>query len=108
LQVNRQELVRSASGRVRRGRRAAGRVVVSALGFGVAYYFDTENGGLRRKRLHETLHRVVADIKSARTSEDGGASLVFHPVLHPGLHARRGEGRARGGTERVEAVRRPR
>jgi hypothetical protein len=101
MQVNRQKLVRSASRRVRRGRRATGRIVVSALGFGVAYYFDTENGGLRRKRLHETLHRVVADISSARTSEDGGASPVFQPVLH----ARRGEGRARGGTERVEAVR---
>jgi hypothetical protein len=100
MQVNRQKLVRSASRRVRRGRRATGRIVVSALGFGVAYYFDTENGGHRRKRLHETLHRVVADISSARTSKDGGVS----PVLHPVLHARRGWGPARGGTERVEAV----
>ena len=73
MQMNRQRLLRSASGRVRRGRRATGRVVVSALGFAVAYYFDTENGGLRRKRLHETLHRVVADIDSARTSGDRGS-----------------------------------
>ncbi len=101
MRMNRQDLLRSASRRVRRGRRATGRIVVSALGFGVAYYFDTENGGLRRKRLHETMHRVVTDIRSARTSEDGGAS----PVFHPGLHAPRGEGRAHGGTGRVEAVR---
>ncbi len=101
MQINRQRLLRSASRRVRRGRRATGRVVVSALGFGVAYYFDTENGGLRRKRLHETLHRVVADIDSARTSGDRGLSPVFRPVRY----ALRGEGRARGGTEHVEAVR---
>jgi hypothetical protein len=101
MQINRQKLLRSASRRVRRGRRATGRIVVSAIGFGVAYYLDTENGGLRRKRLHETLRRVVADISSARTSEDGGLAPVFHPVLH----ALGGDGRARGGTGRVEAVR---
>ena len=101
MQINRQKLLRSASRRVRRGRRATGRIVVSALGFGVAYYFDTENGGLRRKRLHETLHRVVADISSARTSKDGG----LPPVSHPAPHAFGGDGRARGGTGRVEAVR---
>ncbi len=101
MQINRQKLLRSASRRVRRGRRATGRIVVSALGYGVAYYFDTENGGLRRKRLHETLRRVVADIDSARTSKDGGLSPVFRPVRY----ALRGEGRARGGMEHVESVR---
>lgn len=101
MQINRQKLLRSASRRVRRGRRATGRVVVSALGFGVAYYFDTENGGLRRKRLHETLHRVVADLDSARASGDRGLSPVFRPLRH----ALRGEGRARGGTGDVEPVR---
>ncbi len=102
MRTNRQELLRSVSRRVRRGRRATGRLVVSALGFGVAYYFDTENGGLRRKRLQGTVHRVVADISSARASEDGGG---LSPVFVPVLHALRGEGRATRGTGRVQAVR---
>ena len=100
MQMNRQELLRSVSRRVRRGRRATGRIVVSALGFGVAYYFDTESGDLRRKRLRETMHRVVADISSARMSEGRGLS----PVVHPVLHAFRVEGRLGGRTACVEPV----
>ncbi len=75
--------------------------MVSALGFGVAYYFDTENGALRRKRLHQMVQRTVGNIEAARAPDVVDAPPVFDPVLHA-LHA---EGRARRGTERVESVR---
>ena len=101
MQMNRKELLRSARRRVRRGRRTTGRIVVSALGFGVAYYFDTENGGLRRKRLHQMVQRTIGDVDAVRAFDMGDAPPVFHPVLH----ALRSEGRARRRTEPVEAVR---
>jgi hypothetical protein len=99
--MKRQELLRSANRRVLRARRATGRIVVSALGFGVAYYFDPENGALRRKRLHQVVQRTVRNIDAVRASDVGDAPPVFEPVLQ----AFRAEGRARRGTERVEAVR---
>jgi hypothetical protein len=68
-----------------------GRIVATALGFGVAYYFDTENGALRRKRLHQMVQRTVGDIDAVRASDVVDALPVFHPVLH----ALRAEGRAR-------------
>jgi hypothetical protein len=101
MQMNRQELLRSASKRVRRGKRTTGRIVVSALGFGVAYYFDRENGGLRRKRLRQMVEQTIGNVDAVRATEMGDAPPVFHPVLH----ALRSEGRARHRTEHVEAVR---
>jgi len=70
VQMHRQELMRSASRRIRRGKRTTGRIVGSALGFAVAYYFDAENGDLRRKRLyhgglrarHAVHERLAADV----------------------------------------------
>jgi hypothetical protein len=101
MQMNRQELLRSASKRVRRGKRTTGRIVVSALGFGVAYYFDRENGGLRRKRLRQMVEQTIGNVDAVRATEMGDAPPVFHPVLH----ALRSDGRARHRTEHVEAVR---
>ena len=101
MQTNRQERLRSANRRLRRGRKATGRIVVSALGFGVAYYFDTQNGRLRRKRLEEMVHRAVGNIDTVRASEVGDAPPMFHPVLH----ALREEGRVRHLNARVEAAR---
>jgi hypothetical protein len=101
MQMNRQELVRSASRRMRRGKRTTGRIVVSALGFGVAYYFDRENGGLRRKRLRQMVEQTIGNVDAVRATEMGDAPPVFHPVLH----ALRSDGRARHRTEHVEAVR---
>jgi hypothetical protein len=81
MQNHRQELLRSASRRVRRGRRATGRIVVSALGFGMAYYFDIENGELRRKHLQQTVQRTVRALSDAMAPEAGDGPPVFHPVL---------------------------
>lgn len=99
--MKRQELIRSANRRVLRARRATGRIVVSALGFGVAYYFDTENGALRRKRLHQMVQRIVGNLDVVQASDVGDAPPEFDPMLH----ALRTERHARRGTQRVEAAR---
>jgi hypothetical protein len=101
MQMNRQELLSSASRRVRRGRKTTGRIVVSALGFAAAYYFDTENGGVRRKRLRQMLQRTVHNMESALAADAGDPPPVFPPVL-------RSHGSApheRGPAERVGMVR---
>jgi hypothetical protein len=64
-----QEILSSASRRIRRARRSTGRLAASALGFGVAYYFDPENGALRRKRLHQWLRRVAQRVDAALAPE---------------------------------------
>jgi hypothetical protein len=66
-----QEILSSANRRIRRVRRSTGRLVASALGFGVAYYFDPENGALRRKRLHQLLQRVAQRVDAALAPEAG-------------------------------------
>ena len=48
---NGQGLISSAIRQARRVRRTTGRLVVSGLGFGLAYYFDMENGAERREQL---------------------------------------------------------
>jgi hypothetical protein len=100
MQTNRQELVRSARRRVQRGKKTTGRIVASALGFGVAYYFDAENGELRRKRLHRTVQNAARSI-SARLAPEVEAPVVFHPVLRND----RVEGMVPLAGERVGAVR---
>lgn len=86
MQMHRQELLRTASRRMRRGKRTTGRIVASALGFAMAYYFDPENGELRRKRLHRTaqgaLHAVEGRLAGEVTDADPPA--VFHPVQRTG------------------------
>ena len=72
-----------------------------ALGFGVAHYFDVENGRLRRKRLQQTVQRTFGNLDAVRAS--GVADTP--PVIDPVLHALRPEGRARRRAEHVEAVR---
>ena len=66
-----QEILSSANRRIRRVRRSTGRLVACALGFGVAYYFDPENGALRRKRLHRLLQRVAQRVDAALAPEAG-------------------------------------
>lgn len=99
MQTHRQELLRSASRRVRRGRRATGRIVVSALGFGLAYYFDTENGELRRKHLQQTVQRAVRALSDAMAPDGGDAPPVFNPVLR----SHRSEGSTHRAWERAAA-----
>lgn len=81
MRINRQGLVSSASRRARRAKKTTGRVLFLALGFGVAYYLDTENGELRRKRLRERLQRLTHNIDSVFAPEAGDPPPVFFPVL---------------------------
>ena len=72
--------MRSASRRIQRGRKTTGRIVASALGFRVAYYFDTENGGLRRKHLQQAVRRLFGQINDA-LAPDVADPPVFPPLL---------------------------
>lgn len=81
MQTHRQELLSSASRRLRRGKKATGRIVVSALGFGLAYYFDTENGELRRKQLHQMAQRAFRTLNVALAPDVEDAPPDFTPVL---------------------------
>jgi hypothetical protein len=81
MQTNRQELARAARRRLQRGRKTTGRIVASAVGFGVAYYFDAENGGLRRKRLHRTVDETARSISVRMVPHVGEPPVVFHPML---------------------------
>jgi hypothetical protein len=65
MHKHRQELLRSATRRIQRGRRTTGRIVASALGFSVAYYFDPESGGLRRKHLQHAARGLFGQINDA-------------------------------------------
>ena len=86
MQTNRQELVQfSETGG--RGEETTGRIVASALGFGMAYYFDVGDGGERRQRLHHLARRAARDL-SARWRPMSGSARGVRPVLRG--HARRG------------------
>ena len=80
MHVKRQELLSSANRRVRRARRTTGRIVVSALGFGLAYYFDAETGAARRSALWRWLRRAAHDVDSALKSQGGHRLSVSEPV----------------------------
>jgi len=77
MHINRQELLSAATRRARRARRTTGRILVSALGFGVAYYFDTENGEARRQRLVKSLRRSPHGLDFALTSEAEDPPHIF-------------------------------
>jgi hypothetical protein len=81
MHINRQELFSSANRRARRARRTTGRILVSALGFGVAYYFDTEKGDRRRKHLYGALQRTAHSIDSVLAPEAGDPPPLFTPLL---------------------------
>ncbi len=81
MHINRQELISSANRRARRARKTSGRILVSALGFGVAYYFDTENGDRRRKRLYGALQHAARSIDSVLAPEAGDPPPMFTPLL---------------------------
>jgi hypothetical protein len=102
MQTNRQELVRSARRRIQRGRKTTGRIVASAFGFGVAYYFDAEKDALRRKRFQYAVRTAVRDAVSVLAAPDvGDPPVVFRPAYKGG----RVRGIVSSGERRVEAVR---
>lgn len=100
---SRQELVRSARRRMQRGRKTTGRIVASALGFGVAYYFDAENGGLRRKRLVSAARAALRDVSILLAPDVDDPPVVFHPVFNG--DKLRGFASPSAGRPRMEAVR---
>lgn len=81
MNENRQILTESAIRHVRRARKTTGRFVVSAFGFGLAYYLDAENGAARRRQLHRLLRRTAATLDSVLAPEAGDPPPVFHPLL---------------------------
>ena len=101
MQTNRQELVRAARRRVQRGRKTTGRIVASALGFGVAYYFDAENGGLRRKRLQRTMEHAARSVGARLVPHVGEPPVVFDPLLR---EPRRGDHSAPHGGRALSVV----
>ena len=89
MQQHRQERVRSATRRIQRGRKTTGRIVASALGFSVAYYFDPENGGLRRKHLQHAVRGVFREINDALAPDIADpASVPSVQRAHPGTGPR--------------------
>ena len=101
MQMHRQELLSSANRRIRRGRKTTGRIVVSAFGFAVAYYLDTENGAARRKRLSQFLQRTAHTIESGLAPEVDDPPAVFPPVLR----THRPEEHRQGPAEPIEVAR---
>ena len=101
MQTNRQELVHSARRRVQRGRKTTARIVASALGFAMAYYFDAESGAERRKRLQHRVQHVARDVGARLAPDVGDPPVVFHPVLR-GHHV---QGDVQSAGTRVGAVR---
>jgi hypothetical protein len=81
-----QALMSSAIKQARRVRRTTGRLVVSGLGFGLAYFFDAENGGARREQLRRSLRRTAFTIDSVWAPAAGDPPAVFTPLLR-GLSA---------------------
>jgi hypothetical protein len=99
MHKHRQELLRSATRRIQRGKKTTGRIVASALGFSVAYYFDPESGGLRRKHLQHTVRGFFGQINDALAPD------VADPAVFPSvLRVHRGAG-SRPMADRVGAAR---
>jgi hypothetical protein len=69
----------AARGHARRARKSAGRLALSGLGFSVAYFFDPDHGGARRKQAVEVVNhvrRAKAQLKSRRQPPATGLGAV--------------------------------
>jgi hypothetical protein len=71
----------SVTRQARHARRTSGRILASALGFGVAYYLDAENGAARRRRVHDYVSRTARDIDGVLTRDFDEPPPVFYPLL---------------------------
>jgi hypothetical protein len=101
MQNHRQEVLRSANRRIQRGRKTTGRIVVSALGFAMAYYLDAENGEGRRKHLRQMAQRAFHQINAALAPD-----LTEPPPVFPSVLRTHSTGRTvRPLGERVQAAR---
>jgi hypothetical protein len=80
------DALQAVTRRARKAKRTSGRIVLSALGFGVAYYFDTTNGAARRQKLQEQLRTAVRKIDGVFSPDPvvGDVPPVFGPLLQSG------------------------
>jgi hypothetical protein len=83
MKFERPDVLQAAARQARRAKRTSGRVVLTALGFGLAYYFDTANGPARRRQLREHVRTAVRKIDRAFTSDPvvDDVPAVFSPLL---------------------------
>ncbi len=79
----------AARSHVHRARKSTGRLLVSGLGFSVAYFFDPAHGSARRKQAIEVVNQVRkagAHVKSRRsqpsapTRADAGGATQLRSV----------------------------
>lgn len=74
----------AARGHAHSARKSAGRVVLSGLGFSVAYFFDPDHGSARRKQAVEVvnhLRRAAALVKTRRTQQTPPTATMAAPSL---------------------------
>lgn len=83
MDIERRELVKAASRRARRAKRTSGRIFASAIGFGLAYYLDTQNGASRRLQLRNQLRRAARRIDALFAPDPAVDDIppVFYPLL---------------------------
>jgi hypothetical protein len=83
MNVERRGVLNALTRQAETAKRRSGRIVVSALGFALAYYFDTTNGPARRRQLHAQLRSAARKIHGAFAPDHAvaDAPAVFSPLL---------------------------
>jgi hypothetical protein len=82
MNIERRDVFQAASRGARKAKRASGRLLMSALGFGLAYYFDSANGHARRQRLRGQLRAAARRIDGMFTADPAleDAPPAFYPL----------------------------
>ncbi len=69
----------AARGHAHRARRSTGRLVISGLGFSVAYFLDPDHGSARRKQamaMVNQMRKATAQVKSRRSQPPAPAQTA--------------------------------
>ena len=87
------EMRAAAKGRVQRTKKAAGRLLLSGIGFSAAYFFDAEHGRARRQQALELVDHVrrsrAAKMGHGRPEVDTPAADVSRPDFARSANGRR-------------------
>ena len=83
MNIGRRGVLHALTRQAQTAKRTSGRIVVSALGFAVAYYFDTTNGPARRRQLHAQLRSAARKIRGAFAPDQIVADVP--PAFSPSL-----------------------
>jgi hypothetical protein len=75
--IDPRETLGAARVRAHKAKKTAGRLVVSGVGFSVAYFFDPEHGHARRKRARESLDHLLR--RRHDSAYETGTELVRLP-----------------------------